>query len=278
MTAGLALSGCAAPPPEGTVTDYDQMMRLAARLEGSGDPVSAAGLYRQAAAANPEATEPVVALADLGRATGDHAGAAAAYEEAIKRGGGDTALRLNHARALLQAGRLDDAEMAYRAIVADDPTAALAFNGIGVTLDVRGRHGDAQAAYRRGLEQNFASIALRNNLALSLALSGQYDPAISGLAALSVNEEAPTRVRHNLALVYALAGHPAQAAAIERQELPPRDAKANLSFYEEMNELEGATLARAVFAAGVRSAASRDRSGRGRSGRDRSGRDQSGAR
>jgi len=75
--------------------------------------------------------------------------------------------------ALHQAGRLADAEAAYRKILGGTPDFFEAHANLGVVLQAQGKTDEAAASYKRGLEINPASAELHFALGTALQESGQ---------------------------------------------------------------------------------------------------------
>jgi tetratricopeptide (TPR) repeat protein len=85
--------------------------------------VDAERYYRRAIAAAPQVLEHHLALADLLAGAGFHAAAAAACAEALGVSPGDLGVHRRHVRALLDAGRVGDAQGAARNFLALAPSA-----------------------------------------------------------------------------------------------------------------------------------------------------------
>ncbi len=134
---------CAAAPRlpaarEGLARALSQRSR-AALMQGKGaDAVRAA---REAVRVDPAGPGPRFCLGDALRGAGDGEGAAAAYREALERGGGDAArdacasLHLAKARAAAVAGSVDAARRAVEAALAEGPR-VLHLGGAGPRVEV----------------------------------------------------------------------------------------------------------------------------------------------
>ena len=95
----------------------------------------------------------------------------------------DSASMLREAVALLQAGKLDEAEPLVRRAVGAAPRDADAHNLLGVILDQRGRAGEAEREYREALRLNPKRAITHASKARVLAALHRYDEAISVYAA-----------------------------------------------------------------------------------------------
>src|SRR4051812_9560354 len=154
-------------------------MRIASAAQSGGDIETAVGLYRQAAALNPQ---PAAALT----AAGD---------------------------ALVAMGQINEAVAAYRAALeplsvaySETPQDPKVLQLLGVADDFAGRHATAQAYYARGLELLPGDRGLSVNLALSLALSGRYEDAVAVLSPLALGPAGTPGERQTLALIHVLRG------------------------------------------------------------------------
>ena len=113
---------------------------------------------------------------------------------------------LGEAAALLQSGRLAEAETATRKIVAESPHNAEAHTLLGVILDQRGLSADAEHEYHLALALKPNSISALSNLGVLLARTNRASEAIQKFeAVLRVNPEHPTAV-FNLGALYAARG------------------------------------------------------------------------
>jgi Flp pilus assembly protein TadD len=203
-------------------------------------------------------------LARAFRAAGDLSAALDLYRQVAGAPNADSAIQVEFADSLLEAGRLDEAMGAYGRIEPGSKNRADALLGLGlarmklgatdaalddvnravavqpdnaririaqgVILDSLGRHGEAQASYRIALAREPRSLAGRNDLALSLAATGQYAPAIDILAPIARSTDATPGLRQNLALIYALQGDREAARQLARADLDANAADANQRF------------------------------------------------
>ncbi len=239
----VLLSGCATNPPEKfAATDVnntvsDALARAADESRARGDLASAATLYRNAHAADPEKAPPLIALGQVLSAGGAPKDGAEAFRMAlrIEPGSADALRGLGNAMVAI-----DQPELAighYEMAMAIAPKDPRIFNGLGVANDLLGRHDEAQDIYRTGLSHKADDVNLRTNLGLSLAFSGKYDASIDVLRKLVAAPQATAHHRQNLALALGLADRSHDAAKISRIDLDDRAVRANIAYYATLRAL-----------------------------------------
>jgi len=91
----------------------------------------------------------------------------------------DRAGRMELALELHQAGRLAEAEAAYRAVLANDPDNVDALHFLGVLAFQRNDYRKAEELIARSLARNPANPAARNNLGNALAAQARLDEAMA---------------------------------------------------------------------------------------------------
>lgn len=251
MVAGtlVLLSACAptstrdpAPVASSSATaersHYGSLLRMAASTRQAGDPGSAARLYQQATAIEPERTEAYVLLGDVLLELEAYDEAARAFDVALEQEEEMVDAHRGYARALLGINRPDGAIPHFRRVLELDPKDARAQNGLAVALDMEGRHEAAQALYREALAQTPDSLQLRNNYGLSLALSGRHDEAIEVLEAVVLEPGARARNRQNLALAYGLAGDLEAAQQISQLDLDEDAVQNNVRYFATLAAID----------------------------------------
>jgi len=112
---------------------------------------------------------------------------------------------------LHQAGHRDQAEAAYRRILAAEPDHADALHLLGVLLHQRGRHDEALDLIGRALDRRPGRADYRNNLGVALKAAGRFDEAIAAYREALRLHPAYADARSNLGLALHLAGHPGRA-------------------------------------------------------------------
>jgi Flp pilus assembly protein TadD len=245
--AALSLNACAndvvqsnlTAPPAATseATNYASLIRVADAMRASGDPASAAGLYKRANTIKPMESEPLVKLGTVLLDLKSYNEAAAAFRSALANNPNEAEAMRGLGNALLSLDQPQVALKQLESALALEPNEARTYNSMGVVLDMIGDHGAAQARYRQGLALAGDSLVLRNNLGLSLALSGEYKDAIAMLRPFLSHPAANVRNRQNLALVYGLAGDLDAAARVARVDLDEAAVRSNLAYYSVLREL-----------------------------------------
>lgn len=176
---------------------------------------------------------------------------------------GHTSDRLAAAVALHRAGRLDEAERAYRALLEESPDDADLLQRLGVVAAQVGRLQEAEAlladslkhapdnaeahnnlgnlrqlqhrfdeaaeCHRRAVELNPASVSAQFNLGVALGSAGRLDEAAASYLQCLALDPALAAANHNLGLIRKRQGRFDDAAAsLERAvELTPDDAAAH---------------------------------------------------
>ncbi len=117
------------------------------------DVEGALAALRRWADLDPEDPEPLRLMAEILRSQGRREDGLVALSEALKRAPGDSALRVDHATLLEEAGRTDEAEEALRSVLAQEPGNAVALNALGYLLADHGRRLDEAESLIRGALQ-----------------------------------------------------------------------------------------------------------------------------
>ena len=226
--------------------DYPALMRIGAAAHAGGDLTTALGVYRKAAATDPRAAAPFVAVGNTLLDMGEGDEAIVAFNSALARDATDPEALRGLGRAYLMTGKPELAgqplSVAYKAMPNDPKLLQL----IGVADDFAGQHEEAQARYRRGLELLPRDPGLSLNLALSLALTGNYGEAVAILSPIAMSQTASARERQTLALIYGLQGDDRAAERLGRMDLDPQSVQRNLAYYESLRRLSSDARARAI--------------------------------
>ncbi|UYV17171.1 tetratricopeptide repeat-containing sulfotransferase family protein [Porphyrobacter sp. ULC335] len=192
----------------------------AIRLRQTGDAAGALALAEAHAAAS-EAGAPFLAIAGLAALElGDATRAVAHLEALAKLRPGDVEIRADLAKALLAAGREDEA----LALADGAQLPALARIEAWVRQQ-RGEHAAAVAAYARVLQAEPADAASWNNLGNIHAAAGRFDPAIIALEQAITHRPDEPKMYLNLADVLRRAdrGAPRLKVARDAAEIAPDD-------------------------------------------------------
>jgi Flp pilus assembly protein TadD len=234
----------------GPAPSYDALMRIGTAARAGGDLTNALAVFRRAAAIQPLAAAPFVAVGDTLLAMGQVNDAIVAYNSALARDGSDFAAQLGLGRAYLESGRPELAFVPVSKALAARPNDPKALLLLGVAKDQAGDHLAAQQAYRRGLASAPRDPALSVDLALSLALSGNYPNAVAVLQPVAMAPGGTAQERQTLALIYGLQGSVAEAARLGRIDLDEASVEHNLAYYQTLRRLSPEARSRAVLSAG----------------------------
>lgn len=238
---GIGLGGCSSgrqalgpfpdqnPSPPGR-SGPDSTLRLARATRQAGDLPSSIQLYRTIVAGRSAPSAIVLEFADVLLQAGAADEAIDTYSQINPQSPDRLAAQLGLVRSYVSLNDLDKAmEHADEAqrLAPSDPRVLV---DRGVVLDSLGRHVEAEQSYRAALEAAPRRISARNNLALSLALTGRFAEAIALIAPLGQSSNATPQLRENMAVIYALMGDADHAAALSRVDLDEGDTRANLAF------------------------------------------------
>lgn len=133
-----------------------------------------------------------------------------------KEGGGsgaDIVAVLQDAQAHHQAGRLDEAEQAYRQALSQDPKALVAHVNLGVVLHDLGRAEEAAESFHKALAIDSLVAEVHYGLGLALQDLGEAADAAGAFSrAVEINPEYAEAL-NGLAMALEKQGHPEEAAA-----------------------------------------------------------------
>lgn len=150
----------------------DVVASLAWQTLWSGDAAGALPLFAEARGFTSEAKPQAELWRGTGEAcvqTGDNACALAAYRQALELTPGDRDLRRRIAQVLLWMDAYDEAEAAWRALLAEDPNDRRAQAGLARTVNAAGRHNEAVRMYRTLDDGSDADLRLDHARALRWA-------------------------------------------------------------------------------------------------------------
>ncbi len=138
--------------------------------------------------AHPGFTTASEIYASMQRTTGDLPGAIATLEDLVRRNIADQSVMVVLAGYLQELGALDRSAGLLRAIVAEHPDYAEAYNSLGVVYSRLGRHGEARQAFKKVLDLDPTSATAYENLGVDELATGELDAAASALSlALSLD-------------------------------------------------------------------------------------------
>ncbi|MGH7044817.1 MAG: tetratricopeptide repeat protein [Stellaceae bacterium] len=236
----------------GSPPSYGALMRIAGAARSGGDYPNALSVYRRAAAIEPAASAPFVAIGDMLLAGGEVDEAILAYNSALARDADSQQALRGLAKAYLETGRPQLALVPLATAEKANPGDPKLMVLLGVTEDFSGRHPLAQADYRRGLAKSPGDPALTVDLALSLALSDDYPDAIAVLQPVAMAPSSSAQERQSLALIYGLEGSVDEAARLGRIDLDEASVEHNLAYYQTLRDLSPDARGRAILSAGTR--------------------------
>lgn len=200
--AEAAFAGARARAPE----DPDVWNREGCyRLDVRDDPPGAIACFERAVVLEPGHSQAHFNLGNAHHATGDHAQARIAWEQAIRLGHPGIAARCSLALSLVRAGDMEGATVQVEEARRLVPRAATTWNIEGVILsEGRGDWEGAVRSFQHALECDPANPYIHKNLAQALARLGRLDAAIEcGREALvrakAFNANAQFRKRVNTA-------------------------------------------------------------------------------
>ncbi len=104
----------------------------------------------------------------------------------------------------------------------------------GGVLDSLKQHEEARLRYRQALVMAPDQPQILNNYGMSFVLTGELDEAEKILKKAIARPNATVRSRQNLALVLGLKGRFKEAETVATKDLPPEQAKANITFLRKM--------------------------------------------
>lgn len=226
QTDATAPASASPPAPPAPSKASPEMRAQAERL----DPIARAAFWTAEAAVDPTDVEAALKLSASLRAMGR-------WDEALAAAERITIQRPNDVEGLLEVARVQVGR--GQGFYAIEPLRkAIAFNEkdwrpwslLGVAYDQTSRPEDARAAWEEALKRSPDNTAVLNNLGVSLAAAGDRSGAIARLQQAAARPDATTQTRLNLALVLGLDGRTAEAERLLRDQLPPEQAEANLSW------------------------------------------------
>ncbi|MBZ5639246.1 MAG: tetratricopeptide repeat protein [Acidobacteriia bacterium] len=151
--------------PDYAQMHYDYALLLAAR----GERRPAMEHLRRASELSPANPKPFKALAGLLEQEGRTAAALEAYAAGARLDPGDRAFRVDRRRALLSAGRIDEAREVLASVAAEDPLSIPGLLSNALLREIRGDRAGAAAIYRGLLSRPDLPGAVRGRARRSLA-------------------------------------------------------------------------------------------------------------
>ncbi|MBS0385157.1 MAG: tetratricopeptide repeat protein, partial [Proteobacteria bacterium] len=156
--------------------------------------------------------------------------AVAVAEEALQRFPDDKPLTLTYGLAQIAARHPQQALRPLAVVAAGDTHDWRVRSALGVALDQLGRFTEARQAYQEALAIQPNDAGVLTNLGVSHLMEGDPAGAEPFLRRAMAQPNAPAESRQNLAIAVALQGRFDEAQALERIDLPPAQAAANIEY------------------------------------------------
>lgn len=154
--------------------------------------------------------------------------------EALARFPDDAELLTTFALGKLALRRPQEALRPLAVVAAADAQNWRARSALGAALDQLGRFPEARAAYQEALALQPNEPGVLTNLGVSHIMAGEPEEAEPILRQASELPNAPPQARQNLAIALALMGRFQEAEQIQRVDLPPAAAQANVSYLRRL--------------------------------------------
>ena len=170
-------------------------LNLATALRAAGREKEAVDTLRQAAADFPDDARPLHELYVLLKEEGDDPAALVALEQAIARDPANANLRFKAAVEYGLLNRLDDAEAAYRATIADDPSLTDAWLGLAIQYEHTNREEEFPALIAEAEAKGVGNAALGFLRALDHRRAKRFEEGLASLSEVPASVE-PERSAH----------------------------------------------------------------------------------
>jgi Flp pilus assembly protein TadD len=151
-------------------------------------------------------------------------------QEALQRFPNDKPLTLTYGLAQIAARNPQEALRPLALIAAADPRDWRVRSALGAALDQLGRFTEARQAYQEALAIEPNDPGVLTNLGVSHLMEGDPAGAEPFLRQAMAQPNAPAESRQNLAIAVALQGRFDEAQQLERIDLAPAQAAANIEY------------------------------------------------
>ena len=199
------------------------------------DPLSRAAFWASQVDADPKDAEAGVKLSSALRQIGRYPEAYDAAQAVLVQHPDNIEALLETARAALAGNEGFYAIEPARKALAASPKDWRAASLLAVALEQASRPVEALEAHRKALQIAPENALVLSNAAMFYASQGDKPQAETLLRKAAALPGANLQVRQNLALILGLQGKMAEAEQIERQNLPPQMAEANLDYMRSAN-------------------------------------------
>lgn len=156
--------------------------------------------------------------------------AASIAGEALQRFPNDHPLMLTYGLAQITAHSPQEALRPLAALAEADPHDWRVRSALGVALDQLGRFPEARQVYAEALTISPNNARVLTNMGMSHLMEGDASGAEPILRQAVAQADAPAEARQNLAVAIALQGRFDEASQLERVDLPPAQAAANMQY------------------------------------------------
>jgi Flp pilus assembly protein TadD len=156
--------------------------------------------------------------------------AAQVASEALTRFPEDQQLLYTYGLSQIAAQQPQEALRPLALVVQADARNWHARSALGAALDQLGRFNDARRAYQEALAIQPDEPGVLTNLGVSHLMSGEPEEAEPILRQAAALPNAPPQARQNLAIALALQGRFSEAEQLQRVDLPPAQATANVTY------------------------------------------------
>lgn len=228
LTAIVLLGGCASQQGPGQANNAAQdpnVLNVADAAIAGGDPAMALKVSQSVLAADPHNLDALYHEAAAYYAVQRCEDAVAAYKVALGLDPHSSQAETGIGRCLLKRDAVQ-AEQAFAAAVADDPSNAAAQNDLGIARDLNGNFAGATGPYQQALLLAPGNTATEVNLGLSLALSGDANDALQYLGPLANGAGATAKIREDYATALLAAGRGDEARQVLEVDMTPEQADA----------------------------------------------------
>lgn len=150
--------------------------------------------------------------------------------EALGRFPDDRTLLTTFGLSQLASRRPQEALRPLALVAAAEPDNWRVRSALGAALDQLGRYPEARQAYAEALALQPNNPGVLTNMGVSHLMAGEPEEAEAVLRQASALPNSPAEARQNLAIALALQGRFAEAEQIERVDLPPAQAAANIAY------------------------------------------------
>ena len=151
-------------------------------------------------------------------------------QEALQRFPNDKPLTLTYGLAQIAARNPQEALRPLAVIAAGDPHDWRVRSALGAALDQLGRFSEARQAYQEALAIQPNDPSVLTNMGVSHLMEGDPAAAEPFLRQAMAQPNAPAESRQNLAIAVALQGRFDEAQQLERIDLAPAQAAANIAY------------------------------------------------